>query len=179
MNKVKLFKNTYDKLCNDRAFMAFYLHEVSLKENKTPDEMAALLNCSLEDYYKLALCKAPEINSEFDTRINKIAAYTNSSPIILSNIVHYSTVAQQPKERGLFDKLLNLITLPDWFDRSQAKVYQAVISICVIILVLFSYVPEKSETKNSQLYANAYFSYTDSIKYTQVQDNTYVHKNNL
>ena len=174
MNKLKLFKNTYDKLCNDRAFMAFYLNEVSLKENRTLEEMTALLNCSVEDYYKLALCKAPEINEDFDLRIRKIAGYTNTSTIVLSNIISYSNGKQKTNTTTS-----QHIFLPHWLIRLQGFIYRTTVSICIIVLLVIGYVPQKNETKNIQLVANDYFKYADSIKYTQVQDNTFVYKSDL
>ncbi|MEO6302644.1 MAG: hypothetical protein ABIP51_05690 [Bacteroidia bacterium] len=183
MNKLGLFENTFNKLSGDRAFMAFYLNEVALKENRTQEDMIALLNCSLEDYYKLGLCKAPEINEDLNKRIQKIAEYTNTSSLILTNIIKYCTIEQisesNTKNSIFWNNLKKMFTLPDWIIHSQTRIYQAGLSFCIVVLAIFTYTSQKNETKNSQLYATDYFNYTDSIKYTHVQDNTYVFRNNL
>ena len=183
MNKLKLFENTYNKLILDKAFMAYYLDQLIIRENKTKEEICALLNCSAENFYKLALCKAPELNEvDFKQRISKIAEYTNTSDIILSNIIALSSQIKTQRN-SLLEKIGNdikhLFTLPNWLVKAKPAIYSTFVTAYTIILFVFIFTPQKEDTKSLQLFTNKYFDYTDSIKYTQVQDNTFVQKNNL
>ncbi|MBA3682073.1 MAG: hypothetical protein H0W73_13080 [Bacteroidetes bacterium] len=179
MNKLKLFEHTYNKLVLDKAFMAYYLDQLILRENKTKEEVFVLLNCLPEDFYKLALCKAPEINAiDFKQRILKIAEYSNTSALILTNIIQLSsqTVKAENKQPSVLKKISNdikeLFPLPTWLVKARPAIYNTFVTACSIILIIAIFTPQKQETKNVQLFMTDYFGYTDSIKYIQVQDNT-------
>jgi len=183
MNKLKLFENTYNKLVADKTFMAYYLQQLIIRENKTKEEVCVLLNCTEEAYYKLALCKAPEIiATDFKQRLLKIAEYTNTSALVLSNIIGFSveTKKEETQNISVFQKILNdirqLFPLPEWLVKAKPAIYNTCVTVCTIILFVFIFSPPKEDTKNLQLYMSDYYEYTDSIKYTQVQDNTFVQK---
>ncbi|MBA2612120.1 MAG: hypothetical protein H0U95_09120 [Bacteroidetes bacterium] len=184
MNKLKLFEHTYNKLAADKGFIAYYLDQMAINENKTPEEIMVLLDCTPESYYKLALCQAPVINStDFITRIKKIAEYANVSDVILANIIAPATIIETtsvlPRKRSFLLQIKNIISLPQPLIQFPAKIYQIGISTVIIILFIVSFTPKKTEIKNLQSFIADYSGYTDSIKYTQLSDNTYVCKHNL
>lgn len=185
MNKLRLFENTYNKLVADKTFMAYYLHELIIRENKTQEEVCVLLNCDQEGYYKLALCKAPEIiSADFKQRVLKIAEYTNTPALVLSNIIGFSVeVKKEIQDVSVFQKLINdikqIFPVPEWLVKSKPAIYNTFVTVCSIILFVFIFSPQKQDTKSLQLYMSYYYEYTDAIKYTQVQDNTFVLKNKM
>lgn len=186
MNKLKLFENTYNKLVQDTAFIAYYLEQLIVRENKTKEEVCVLLNCSTEDFYKLALCKAPEINAvDFKQRILKIAGYTNTSAIVISNIIGLSTKiekeeAQQPSVlQKIINDIKHLFPVPQWLVKSRSVIYDTFVTACAIILFVFIFSPQKEDAKAIQVFMDDYYKYTDSVKYSQLQDNTFVQKTKL
>ncbi len=186
MNKLKLFENTYNKLVLDKAFMAYYLEQLIVRENKTKEEVFVLLDCKSEDFYKLALCKAPELSAvDFKQRVLKIAEYTNTSALILSNIIELSLPVKKDEieQPSVLQKLGNnikqLFRLPEWLVKAKPAISNTFFTACSIILFVFIFSPQKEDTKNLQLFVNDYFAYTDSIKYSQLKDNTFVQKNKM
>jgi len=86
--KEKLLQLAYDKIADNSEFMAFYLKKYGEFEKISEQEICSNLNCSVEDYYKLALCKAPYVNAnDFVARLNNISQYTGISVFGLNNIV--------------------------------------------------------------------------------------------
>jgi hypothetical protein len=176
MNKLKLLEHTFNKLTADKSFVAYYLEQLAITENKSQNEIIQLLNCSKENYFKLGLCKVPEINAaDYVSRITIIARYATVSEVILSNIISPITTDVKP------DKLIQawknferLITLPNWFIRSQGKIYKTAFSVCILLLLLVSYTPKDRETKNLQVFIGMHYSYTNTKKHIELQDNTYV-----
>jgi succinate dehydrogenase flavin-adding protein (antitoxin of CptAB toxin-antitoxin module) len=186
MNKLKLFENTYGKLASDKSFMAYYLEQLIIRENKTKEDLITLLNCSAEDFYKLALCKAPEKNAaNLKLRLIKIAEYTNTSALILSNILDPTLQTNNAAIKSatvigkIIDDIKQLFPLPKWLLTARPFVYNAFATACTIILFVFIFNPTQQKTKNVQVFMGDYFTYTDSIKYIQQQDNTSVYKNKL
>ena len=87
-DKIRLFELTNNELADDREFMAFYLEKFQEIENISQQDLCSQLNCSSEEYYKLALCKAPEADStEFISRLNNIGQYTGVSVFGLSSMI--------------------------------------------------------------------------------------------
>ena len=183
MSKLKLLEHTYTKLIADKSFVAYYLEQLAIKDNKSREEIIILLNCSTEGYFKLGLCQVPDVHAiDFDSRIKKIADYVNVSDIILSNIILFSVETKKEKvaiNNKLLNDFKNLISLPAWFLRWQGKIYQGAFSVIAIILLVISFTPQKPYVKSTQAFMSNYESYTDSRKYTQLPDNTFVNKNNL
>jgi hypothetical protein len=181
MNKLKLLEHTFNKLTADKSFVAYYLEQLAITENKSKDEIIQLLNCTEENYYKLGLCKAPEINAaDYVSRITIIARYATVSEVILSNIVSPVTADVKPnKIIQIWENFERVITLPNWYIRSQGKIYKTAFSVCILLLLLVSYTPQDRETKNLQVFISDHYSYTDTKKHVQLQDNTYVCLNNL
>lgn len=87
-DKIRLFEQASDKLSNNREFMAFYLEKYQEIERINQQDLCSQLNCSQEEYYNLALCKAPKADSEeFISRLNSIGQYTGVPVLGLSNII--------------------------------------------------------------------------------------------
>ncbi len=87
-DKIKLLQLANVKIADNSEFIAFYLKKYGEFENVSEKEICSNLNCSVEDYYKLALCKAPDVNSnEFASRLNNISQYTGIAVFGLSNII--------------------------------------------------------------------------------------------
>jgi hypothetical protein len=186
MNKLKLFENTYNKLVLDKAFMAYYLEQLIVRENKTKEEVLVLLNCRPENFYKLALCKAPEINAiDFKQRILKIAEYTNTSALIISNIIELSSEIkkEEVQRTSVLQKIITdirqLFPVPQWFIKAKPSIYNTFATACAIILFVFIFSPQKEDAKTIQVFMDDYYNYTDSVKYSQLRDNTFVQKTKM
>lgn len=183
MNKLKLFENTYNKLVLDKNFMAYYLEQLIVRENKTKEEVCVLLNSNLEGLYKLALCKAPELNAvDFKQRILKIAEYTNTSALILSNIIGLSSnsAKEEITDQSLLQKIATdikqLFPVTHWLVKAKPLIYNTLATACAIIVFISIFSPPKENSKTVQNFMDSYYQYTDSIKYTQLQDNTFIQK---
>lgn len=95
-DKIKLLESAVKKASTDKAFIAYYLEKYSLLENKRPNEIKDALDCSMEDYYKLGLCKVPEVNKpDFSKRLKEISAYTQTSILVLNNIVKRVSIIEK------------------------------------------------------------------------------------
>ena len=87
-NKIKLFELAYKKVVLDNDFMAFIFKKYMEYEKISDQELMLKLKCSLEDYYKLGLCRVPNINaSDFVKRLNKISEYSHTSELELNKIL--------------------------------------------------------------------------------------------
>ncbi len=86
--KIKMLELASDKAAADSGFIAYMIKKYLEFENISEQEVLSTLHCSEEDYYKLNLCRVPDINaSDFVSRLNKISQYTNSSAIELNKII--------------------------------------------------------------------------------------------
>ena len=186
MNKLKLFENTYSKLILDKNFIAYYLEQLIIRENKTKEEICVLLNCNLEGLYKLGLCKAPEINAvDFKERLLKIAEYTNTSALILSNIIGHSSIPEKEEitNQSVLQKIAlnikHLFPVPIWLVKAKPFIYNTFTTVCTIIIFISIFSPQKENVKTVQGFMNSYYEYTDSIKHAHLQDNTFIQKTKM
>ena len=86
--KIKMLELAADKAATNTGFIAYLMKKYLEVENIPEQEILSTLHCSLEDYYKLNLCRVPDINAnDFASRLNKISEYTNSSAIELNKII--------------------------------------------------------------------------------------------
>lgn len=86
--KIKMLELASDKAATDSGFIAYLMKKYLEVENISEQEILSTLHCSVEDYYKLNLCRVPDINAnDFVARLNKISEYTNSSAIELNKII--------------------------------------------------------------------------------------------
>ena len=101
-DKVKLLESAAKRVSQDKEFIAFYLERYSLLENKNAQEIQKALNCTLENYYKLGLCKAPQVSMpDFTERLRRISVHTQSSIFVLSSIVkRVSAIEKFKSEAG-------------------------------------------------------------------------------
>jgi len=76
------------KAAEDSEFISFILIKYLEMENKSQTELMTELRCSLEDFYKLALCKVPDTQAEdFSARLEKISNYTCIQVFQLNKII--------------------------------------------------------------------------------------------
>jgi hypothetical protein len=87
-DKIRLLEHAARKVEADSGFIAHLIKKYLEIENISEQEILSTLHCSAEDYYKLNLCRVPDINAnDFVSRLNKISNYTNSSAIELNKII--------------------------------------------------------------------------------------------
>ena len=86
--KIKMLELASDKAATDSGFIAYLMKKYLEFENISEQEVLSTLHCTMEDYYKLNLCRVPDINaSDFVSRLNNISQYTNSSANELNKII--------------------------------------------------------------------------------------------
>lgn len=86
--KIKMLELASQKAADDSGFIAYLMKTYLEVENISEQEIQSTLHCSVEDYYKLNLCRVPDVNaSDFVIRLNKISQYTNTSAIELNKII--------------------------------------------------------------------------------------------
>ena len=86
--KIKMLELASNKAANDSGFIAYLMKKYLEVENISEQEILSTLHCTVEDYYKLNLCRVPDINAnDFVTRLNNISQYTNSSAFELNKII--------------------------------------------------------------------------------------------
>jgi hypothetical protein len=84
----KLLELAFKKVDEDNDFMAFVLKKYLETEKISEQELLSSLSCSLEDYYKLALCRVPKTDAQnFVERLNNISQYTHISTLELNKII--------------------------------------------------------------------------------------------
>lgn len=72
--KVKFLKFAIEQLKNNELFIANSLNDYIISKNLTEEQLILKLECSVVNYYKLALCKLPE--KDFDERLKIICNYS-------------------------------------------------------------------------------------------------------
>lgn len=86
--KVNLLGLAVDKVSSDKSFVAFLMKKYSEYENIPQQNLLSQLRCSEESYYKLCLCKAPDVEaSDFLSRLNSISEYSHVSAIELNRVI--------------------------------------------------------------------------------------------
>lgn len=87
-DKIRLLKIAISKVSNDKNYIAYFLEEYIKIEQTSEENIISDLKCSLEDYYKLSLCKISEINStEFLSDLNAISSYIKIPILELNRII--------------------------------------------------------------------------------------------
>lgn len=87
-DKLRLLEHAARKVESDSGFIAYLMKKYLDAENISEQEIQSTLHCSVEDYYKLNLCRVPDINAnDFVVRLNSISQYTNTSAIELNKII--------------------------------------------------------------------------------------------
>lgn len=87
-DKIKILEAAVKKISGEQEFMSFVLNKYMELENMSKSDLISSLKCSIEDYYKLGLCKAPKAGStDFVDRLNNISQYTHTSVLELNKII--------------------------------------------------------------------------------------------
>jgi hypothetical protein len=87
-DKVRLLELANKKVADDSDFIAYFFTKYSEIEKKSQQEIISTLNCSFENYYKVGLCRIPDINeTDFLQRLNNISQYSNISSLELNKII--------------------------------------------------------------------------------------------
>jgi len=94
ITKLNLLKSATARFENDPGFMAYFLKKYCEFEQISESELLSELNCTPDNYYKLALCKAPSVDvKDFNQRLNVIGEYTQIATEKLDLVInHVSTV---------------------------------------------------------------------------------------
>lgn len=86
--KVTLLGMAVNKVSADKSFVAFLMKKYSEYENISQQSLLSQLHCSEESYYKLCLCKVPDLEgADFLHRLNSISEYAQVSAIELNKII--------------------------------------------------------------------------------------------
>jgi hypothetical protein len=86
--KIELLRMGARKIASEKDFMSFVLNRYQEMEQISETELIAVLNCSLENFYRLALCKAPDATAnDFVQRLEKISEYSQTPKEELNRII--------------------------------------------------------------------------------------------
>jgi len=78
------------RVSSDPAFLAYYLVRFQGDQGWTADELQADLRCVGEAYYRLALCRTPDLDSrDAGSRLLRIADYAGADPYRLIAMVRH------------------------------------------------------------------------------------------
>lgn len=87
-DKVKILETANKKVATEKEFIAYFVSKYIEIEHITEDTIISTLNCTLENYYKLGLCRTPDINaSDYLKRLNNISNYIGISSVELNKII--------------------------------------------------------------------------------------------
>lgn len=87
-SKLRLLETAHEKASEEKRFLAFFLKKYEEIENADTAAVLAMLNCSLESYYKLGLCLTPNTASgNYLTELNKICNYIEVPVLLLNQII--------------------------------------------------------------------------------------------
>lgn len=87
-DKIKLLEAAMKKISSEKEFMAFVLSKYLEIEKISEGSLISELKCSLEDYYKLGLCRVPKTTSkDFILRLNSMCEYTHTPVSELNKII--------------------------------------------------------------------------------------------
>jgi len=85
---VELLRIAARRVASEREFMSFALHQYMAIERMTESDLMTALDCSPENFYRLALCRMPDrAGKDFMERLERIAAYTQTIKEELKGII--------------------------------------------------------------------------------------------
>lgn len=101
---LNFLKHAITSLENDQEFMAHTLKKYRDFEQISEPAMLDFLSCTMNDYYKLALCRIPDTDkSDYLSRMNAISEYTNIEPgKLLRLIKHVRIGLALDKQQGTY-----------------------------------------------------------------------------
>jgi hypothetical protein len=195
MNKLNLLEITFNKLGSDSAFMAYYMTAYMKKKDR--GELAALLSCSEEEFFRLGLCKIPSPQeADFEERLSRISAYANVSSAGLFILLKEAGLAVEKPEL-----ILNLPYITPFFQAIEKKILtfafqftndlkekigtsrilnttvrigQIGLSTMLIVIFIFNFTTLGKSQDVAAFYQREHCSYLDSIEKVTVRDNTSV-----
>ena len=92
-DKLKLLEYAAKKVVNENAFMGFLFNRFMETENIGETDLITSLNCNLEDYYKLCLCKAPDTTAgNYIEKVRELSEYANVQVFELNKIIKRANV---------------------------------------------------------------------------------------
>lgn len=87
-DKIKLLELAFKNISEDRNFLSFYLLKYLDIEKVSQQEVMKNLNSSLENYYRLGLCRVPDSSSSsYIEQLNKISEHSHVSTLGLNTII--------------------------------------------------------------------------------------------
>lgn len=94
ITKLNLLKSATARFENNPEYMAYILKKYCEFERISESELLSEFNCSADDYYKLALCKYPPVDTtDFSQRLKVISEYTHIKTDDLNMLIkHVNTV---------------------------------------------------------------------------------------
>jgi hypothetical protein len=89
MNKaIGLLEIGAKRLSTEKDFMSFILYRYMEIESISDSDLIEGLNCSAENFYRLALCKAPNVTAgDFVERLERICAYSKTTMVDINRII--------------------------------------------------------------------------------------------
>lgn len=87
-DKIKLLELANKQIASNEGFLAYVLAKYSEIEHVTIEAIMEMLECNIENYYKLGLCKAPvTTHANYITELNKVTDYIGISAMALNKII--------------------------------------------------------------------------------------------
>ncbi|MBL7933706.1 MAG: hypothetical protein JNL60_17515 [Bacteroidia bacterium] len=192
MSKLGLMQITYAKLAGNREFIASYLENYIRVEGIDRLELMKRLQCSEENFYRLALCKTPlPSQADFHERVEKISAYASVPFQDFAFLI--LSVYEKPYlhlDLPVLSQFVNLIEnkfkqiytrvnesaryfIPEKIRNISLRVGQLTFSTLIILIFVLNFT-EFGKGQNLAFYRSEYPAYKDSIERISVQDNTQV-----
>lgn len=192
MNKLELMRITYAKLAGNREFIASYLENYMRLEGIDKLRLMQRLNCSEENFYRLALCKTPlPSQPDFRERAERIAEYSNvpfqelaflilsvyEKPYLHLHLPFISAVFAELEAgyRHVRDKVMTSAQelIPGRLRNISLRVGQLSFSTLIIFIFVLNFT-SFGKGQNISFYRSEYPAYKDSIERISQQDNTRV-----
>lgn len=172
MDKLALLERTYQKLVSDKGFMAYYLGTYARQRNMRTAELIQELRCEPEQFYKLALCQAPERGrGDFTARLANIAGYSGVSLLLLDALMREVTSQHTGILPAFLQRWLRALpTLPAPVVLAGSRV--GISALCLLFFV--GVYTAKVDPGIHNGYTRDFSFYKDSVKRLCLGDNTFV-----
>ncbi|MDN5211618.1 hypothetical protein QQ020_06135 [Fulvivirgaceae bacterium BMA12] len=85
---INFLKFAVNRVSDQQEFLAYFLKRYQESEEMSSDHLISILNCSQLDFYRLGLCKTPDVHADdYLDRLNRICEYANISTVELNRII--------------------------------------------------------------------------------------------
>lgn len=109
-NKITHQKFLIKKVSSRKDYFAFFIGQYQQHEQLDDDQIKSFLACSDENFFRLALCRVPDIQADtFAEKIQKIADFTTIPVMKLAQILKRVSgleVIQQAEEKSYEESFL-------------------------------------------------------------------------